>query len=925
MKKCALLATLTIIAPVVLAAGGKFMIRDGVTDWTSPQSYTNNAVPGAGDFVLIPANATVRLSDAAADADSVALANALMRIIPVNTNSVLEIDVADTLTLTVPVTAAQSEDLEIVSSLDYRCGPVVKKGAGVLTFAPSSAGRDDIALYYPLYTSFQVKAGDLIIYPEKFASKSLYLGYIQVAGGSTVYLPESSVSDWNISLRSLDGAGNVVFPTLEKSHRLVFAGEKIKGDAGVFSGVLSGSCELTISGDAQTFIGSNTYTGGERLTASGARLTVSKMGADREASPVGTYNLLTIYDKGGCITYCNEMPVSDGKGLTVYGATAGGAPAYLDGGSYGDIAFAGAITKYYNSALGQAFVLTGDNVRTNVLAGALNDSGTSTAAARGYPMYLCKEGAGVWRMAPTATVPNPLFASGVSVSEGRLQFTSIDEAGIPTALGVATNLTDGTIGPDAIAAAHRVDYAFKLGAPRADGQVRTTGRLEYAGTTSAECTTRPAALAGTGGFRNDTAKAFRFAHVTGISDQDMTLVLDGTGTANNEIGYVSDGTAGGKVSVLKDGPGKWILSGDQTFTGDLTVKGGTLVIRKPADDRYTYFRFNVRKVSGTVELHLEELGLFDATGARCNTNLTEAGFVLDQRPSPGSTAEYNCDEWSNLEPGQAAIQTRGTVNFKWGCHLDNLFDAVLTSGSEGLSVNYKPLYTSAYDGLATAYATFSPTDTNTWMRIIMRLADGSPVVTGYDHMNIRASNDSTASRLLCFLKDYSIEGSTDGFVWDELASESDAPVPATRRVWAHTGTKNLTSNPNAPAISGRSGRTIRVMDDVRSVSVSDGATLKLEGGGMVALKGLKVDAKASSGSIVGFSLAEEGTLTVENVEKNQSEIELPIDLSQATDVENASAWTLFVNGKNATDRGWTVRSAHGKLTIVRPGMMILFR
>jgi len=124
MKKCALLATMTIIAPVVFAAGGKFMIRDGVTDWTSPQSYTNNAVPGAGDFVLIPANATVRLSDAAADADSVALANALMRIIPVNTNSVLEIDVADTLALTVPITAAQSEDREIVSSLDYRCAEI---------------------------------------------------------------------------------------------------------------------------------------------------------------------------------------------------------------------------------------------------------------------------------------------------------------------------------------------------------------------------------------------------------------------------------------------------------------------------------------------------------------------------------------------------------------------------------------------------------------------------------------------------------------------------------------------------------------------------------------------------------------------------------------------------------------------------------
>lgn len=57
-----------------------------------------------------------------------------------------------------------------------------------------------------------------------------------------------------------------------------------------------------------------------------------------------------------------------------------------------------------------------------------------------------------------------------------------------------------------------------------------------------------------------------------------TLTLNGANLGLNKIdGVVSDGVGGGKLAVVKDGPGLWQLEGDNTFSGGLTIKAGTLL------------------------------------------------------------------------------------------------------------------------------------------------------------------------------------------------------------------------------------------------------------------------------------------------------------------------------------------------------------
>lgn len=96
----------------------------------------------------------------------------------------------------------------------------------------------------------------------------------------------------------------------------------------------------------------------------------------------------------------------------------------------------------------------------------------------------------------------------------------------------------------------------------------------------------PIAIQGVGGSATYAANASSSSSIlriggitTGVSTvgNTTTLYLAGSNTADNTVaGAIQNGSAGGNVAVVKDGIGKWILSGGNTFTGDLTVNNGIL-------------------------------------------------------------------------------------------------------------------------------------------------------------------------------------------------------------------------------------------------------------------------------------------------------------------------------------------------------------
>ncbi|RYD36217.1 MAG: hypothetical protein EOP85_18425, partial [Verrucomicrobiaceae bacterium] len=102
--------------------------------------------------------------------------------------------------------------------------------------------------------------------------------------------------------------------------------------------------------------------------------------------------------------------------------------------------------------------------------------------------------------------------------------------------------------------------------------------------------TSPVEIQGDGGaatFRNTSAPANRLLKLSDVSGVSTgtnvtTLYLDGTqspsGTLETAVmGIVSDGTAGGKLAVVKDGTGTWTLSNAaNSYTGGTKLNAGIL-------------------------------------------------------------------------------------------------------------------------------------------------------------------------------------------------------------------------------------------------------------------------------------------------------------------------------------------------------------
>lgn len=117
----------------------------------------------------------------------------------------------------------------------------------------------------------------------------------------------------------------------------------------------------------------------------------------------------------------------------------------------------------------------------------------------------------------------------------------------------------------------------------------TSGGMIYANGSSSSQTiaaTTSLIVQGDGGnytIKTDTPGTSRLftvaAPVSGVSTAGNTtvLTLDGaSGGANLISGGISDGVAGGKTAVVKNGTGLWVYNGANAYTGGTTVNAGTL-------------------------------------------------------------------------------------------------------------------------------------------------------------------------------------------------------------------------------------------------------------------------------------------------------------------------------------------------------------
>ena len=897
-------------------AAAETFVWNGGSDgrWNDPQSYEGGVaggpVPGAADEVQIPANTTINVD--VTDTESFAVFAGVYRIQPLADTSVLVFDVPANVTGVVQCAINNN------GWAGGNKGYVVKKGPGGLQLASyTKYNNNGNSNYRDNYVNYRIEQGDLILPQNTTTKHNHYYGYVAISNGATLFLETTSPSanlDVHTYMLTLEGEGEVRdLYTGAASYTL-----RVQG-ACTFAGVLTenvrwfGSGNVNLIGTNSTmtaafqhyYSGSKStdnYSGVESESSQYGIIGIKKIGKTGEPSSIGSNVQIGTRDYGAVIRYLGEGETTD-KTLIVWDTSR--APVVLDAGATGGLEWTGIWQQNNGKTANRAnhrLVLTGSNTVPCVFSGKLN-SATFTnpeTVQTNYDFYISKYGSGTWRFTDnTNNAANRTFAGGIAVHEGVLQFDSINEKGVPSALGTSTNLHADVTGP---ATLPQVDYAYVLGG----GANVTTAVFEHVGwdlppTAANAATNRPIVLNGRGTIRAN-GSYLGLGGIRGMSAGNHTLVLDGTTTVNNVVSDISDGPSGSIVSVEKAGSGTWAIGRNLSFSGSLDVKEGTLAIR-PCD-RYTWYRWTIKAnyssaTGGGEGLNMaQELALYDADGMRQNLGLT-----MNSNITTLAVGQIGLDTEYNYTTKEVTNSLGVVTNWR---QLDCLCDDTKTDpgwmfqsfGSKtATSGSLKP----------------QPGRPESWIPIVLRLPVGASPVTSWDWAYSLNSSKSIKTRIPMF---YTLEGSVDGLHWDLLANHDtfeDLPDDTPLNAW-HFGVQRYSSETGGTKefIAGRAdlghdggeviasapadAATYSTLGNIASISVAAGARLVSDGDPIALRSGITInlDASAGGGTLAGFTLPANGTLNLANY-THAALTEIPLAIEGGGEA-GATGWTVAIDG-----------------------------
>lgn len=842
---------LLVVAMAVSAAtvfADSTWIKGSTGGWASDSSWEGGK-PTSGSTVIVPADCDMPVTDA----DMAIAAN------------VAEIKTS-------------AEDSRVVFNLNTDAtynGKVTGDGYFV------KEGSGNLSLVYIDQTAFKTKGGVVVNAGTLTAPKGLS-GWKKVEFGN-LHVAEGAVFDacskqCTTFIARLSGKGEVQNSTAGGYWTTVI------DSVSSFEGKITGYLNLTVSAKVDLLGTQNSFMG--TMTLSGSRSDVG--------GKIFGWGTLADTSIGRCKTgsTVREITFESNAGRLRYLGTGescdrvfnfADSPAVIDGGTNGNLVLRGAFKR-------------GTQPRTVTFSGsnaAPCEVNAVWTEGEGGSTFIKKNGPGTWIFRGNETFcPKGVFA----VEEGTLGFDSLAEAGTPCSFGLSTMLAEDYLGTATYDEIEKVDYAILLGG--ADHE----GTIEYLGSNFCDnCTaTRPIAVTGKGG-RIKVDGNNRMVSFKGVFAADAdggTLTLDGTSPRN----YIYDAKDNhGPLSIAKEGTGTWVLGGDQTFSGRLDVKAGTLIVSKTLGKSYSWYRFTVREIWATPQGRTDynpwqcrELVLNDVNGTRLNRGLTEA--------------EVN----TVLEPGQIGVWKNATVN------IDSNGAAgpgLLTDGN----VQYKsgvPYYVSVRCGTASPKLD----DRDTWIPIVMRLSEDAAPAKYYDGVAMESAGYSREPY------SFMMEASADGVTWDLVSDVVSNDVAFIAQSWWKGGAKIYTADNvrKAFAFGLDEGKSLRTTDPTQDfgaagVSVAAGAVLKAEGA--VTLKSLEVDANGA-GTVDGFAFAANGTINVTG-SAGSGDIELPLTLSNVQGTPDFSGWSVKMGGTLRRSR--KVEYRDGKLRILTSGLSVIVR
>jgi fibronectin-binding autotransporter adhesin len=310
-----------------------------------------------------------------------------------------------------------------------------------------------------------------------------------------------------------------------------------------YSGTIDGAGSVVKSGGpgaAQALAGCNSSYTGSTTVASGwllvACLGNGSINSSIGASTSGAGNLVL---NGGTLQYVGVGGSTDRQ------FTLGNSGGGLDASGTGAINFTSTAPVALTGSGSRTLTLAGSNTGDNRLSARLDDPAGSTTA-------LTKTGTGTWIL----NNPNSTYTGITTINGGVLGVDKLSNGGLASSVGgssaAATNLIIGNGSTlRYTGAGDTTNRLFTLSAGTTFVESSGTGAVVFTDT-------GPVTLAGT--------------------NQARTIALGGTNTGNNTLAG-SIGNAGTGITTLaKNDSGTWVLTGNNTFTGNTVINNGNLMI-----------------------------------------------------------------------------------------------------------------------------------------------------------------------------------------------------------------------------------------------------------------------------------------------------------------------------------------------------------
>lgn len=887
------------------ASAGTFHWKDNAssTDWTDGKNYEEGTAPSANDTVVV-GNATVYLSDS--DMDSFNLASSLAVVQPTNANSKIVFTVSDASTTLTFGAAIRNYN---GSTLSYRRGTIIKKGAGAVELtskASSSAYMIDLVVEEGILSVSTAGTGTNTWFGDLSVSNNASF-YTRTTGRTIVnrVYGEGTITNrtnYALNVRGGTAADPVVLtPWLSKVAYYSFGRVNIWRTDNC-------SSSFTVYSDVTPGV-----TG------------FYSIGQKNQPSSIGMGSALETAENGGTFLYLGDgNETGTDKNVIVENANHG--PTEFDAGAYGGLTFTGywGFGGYAGMRQGMGqLVLSGSNTHECVIAGSIrNATLTNALGETGFSFHITKKGTGTWRLSDISDTVVRSNYTGIAVEEGTLKYDSLADAGVMCSLGMATNLYESYRG--AYDETYRVPYAFRLGSAVRDYPDDALATFEYSGTKEAACRTRPIVLGGDAKLLNSSGCPFRFAGISAISNGMQNLVLGGDGT-NDEIQNLTDGAAGCKLGVVKEGSGTWTLAMTNSFSGPLVVKGGTLKVRR--DYQYTWYRLVVKdiwtRLAGLTDgFKLGRIGLFDADGYRQNI-----GFSYNGGSIPATGTFYSGDPAGfALQPGEIGFG----MPIRYKTWVSPSQPVVKLTDTAGVNDTSSSLY------LSRSECTIDPENPDMWIMFDLRLTNGTPEIAYYDLAVRYGQTDTTTANTNLNLRSWSLLGSTDGWNWNELHSISDSKsddpeqklkLPNNNNYWMAQGsdtkwntaaTKHNTEK--LQPISGHlSSPPPMPLANVEAVTVENNAVLEADGD--ITLSKFRVAANGVAGTVKGFTLAQNCSLDVTDLPERPESFDVPINFDGMSPGD--ATWSLKVGGSETSK--YKLVTAGNKLRFIVTGFMLTVR